>query len=316
MTTRHVCGRCGREMTADTAVICQACTGRARGQLTDIPDLLAELETTRRRQARIGDAQTGAPPCTHTGDECGCGTRLPWHEPAARAQADIRATCRSITTAVLDATGGRCTHLTCRDGHGPRCPRHATTARAAAVPWMWLAEHVEDLRRQDWAPHALAALDQVTRTGWRTIDRPETRYYAGPCHHEWQDPERPGEWVLCGRVLWARLDQDTITCAGCGTRWETAARREWLIRSAEDTTATAPVIASALTIMLRRRVSASTLRSWAHRGRLHRTNPDTDPAPTYRVGDVLALLEHPDPDSDQDDDPAPTEDTPCAPTAP
>lgn len=302
MTTRHVCGRCGREMTADTAVICQACTGRARGQLTDIPDLLAELETTRRRQSRVSGGQAGAPPCTHTDTTCGCGIRLPWNETAAIAHADILTTTRRITAALLPAATPD--------------PAHSITTAATALraPWTWLAAHLDDLRRQDWAPHALAALDDVTRTGWRTIDRPETRYYAGPCHHEWQDPERPGEWVLCGRVLWARIDQDTITCTGCGTRYETAARRDWLLRSAEDTTAPAPVIASALTIMLRRRVSASTLRSWAHRGQLQRTNPDTDTAPTYRVGDVLTLLQTtPDPTTPDTDTMEPAA---CAPTAP
>jgi hypothetical protein len=43
-----------------------------------------------------------------------------------------------------------------------------------------------------------AAVDQ----GWRSIDRPEERYYAGPCGNQVNDP---AGYYVCPTVLWTRL---------------------------------------------------------------------------------------------------------------
>jgi predicted RNA-binding Zn-ribbon protein involved in translation (DUF1610 family) len=143
---------------------------------------------------------------------------------------------------------------------------------------------------RSWADACAHDIDHVMRAGWRAIDRPEDRWYAGPCGGDWTtDRDHIRTTTECAWTLWARLDQVNIICPQCGTSWRVDARREWLMAAADDVHETAPAIASALTIMLRVRVSASTIRKWAWRGDLQPVG-ERGTARLYRVGDVIALI--------------------------
>ncbi len=282
------CGVCGRPVQ-DGGWLCDgaggpagSCTTLLRTQLESIPDLLAELDHTALRQARVGDDDGPGDP------------GLPWNEHAAGLARHVRDLTRALAVRLLRDTGRFCGHRSCRAlggaRRGPVCAGWSDTSVAAHAPAVWVARNIALLRRRPWATYAANAVASAITTGWQAVDRPEQRYYAGPCPTEHPDPARPGELVLCGRILWARLDQPAVSCAGCGVQHPVIERREFLLAAAHDVHATATDIASALTLMTRTRVPAVTIRSWASRGRLTATGTTTDGRPTYRVGDVLALL--------------------------
>ena len=249
---------CGQPIP-DHGTLCHRCTGRLRRDLLDIPTLISELTFTALRQSKTGD------PTTRSG-----GTPMPWNERARQAQDGIR-------TAVLRWAAVLTSE---RLGEG-------TTIAAFARNVAWLADQTNLIRLRPWAPAMAADIRQAVAAGWRAIDRPENRWYAGPCGAENRTPD--GALIECGWTLWARIDQLTITCPQCRTPWRVDERREWLLSAADDVHETAPAIASALTIMLRVRVSPATIRWWASNGDLAPVG-ERGTAKLYRVGDVLTLI--------------------------
>lgn len=259
--TAPTCVRCTAPLT-DQAAICQACTGRLISDLAATPDLLAELDTTITRQARITTPSKG------NGDK-----PIPYHGPASLAAGQIRAVLYGWAKTLLEETDADALDY----------------ARADRAPAHWLMTHASDIRMRDWAPDLADELDLASRDGWACIDRPEERYYAGPCGNE--IPLDDGI-VQCGRVLWVKLANSSVRCPACLHVWDALERRDWLLRAAEDVLETARVIASALTVMRRRRVSPSTIRSWASEGVVEAMG-ERDGAKLYRVGDVIAAMDRP-----------------------
>ena len=296
----HLCPLCRRPIT-DAGAVCHRCTNTARAWLPTVPVLLEELERTKLRQDLLPEAGPSTAPPRDPDDDT-AGVDVPWNENAARAADRVRTTVGAHAQQLLTELDLACRHTTCHAGTQPPCRGHAHTLLAARAPHAWLAAHTNALRMREWAPEAVAGITTTIRRGWTAVDRPEQRYYAGPCHTEHPDPERHHEDVLCGVILWARLDQRVITCPGCRTRYSVIDRRDWLLRAAEEVSAPAPVIASALTLMTRRRIPASTIRSWAHRGVLTRTDDPPGPSPHYRVGDVVDLLHRDEPTIDPEPD--------------
>lgn len=263
--------------------MCTKCTATARTILLQMPALLVELHRTTARGDQITDAGNATP-----ADADDASVRLPWNEHAAHAAENLERTGRRIALRLARHLRELCTHPSCHGrGHGPRCAAWEPGIVAARYPWAYLSTHLPQLRMTPMAPWALDDIDRHARAGWAAIDRPEDRYYAGPCGSQPLEPLAPP----CPVVLWATADQTVITCPRCRTRWDVAQRRTWLLAAARDVTAPAGEIASALTIMTRRRVAATTIRSWAHRGQLRRADDPPGPRPLYRVGDVLDLLD-------------------------
>ena len=298
-----LCALCNRPMS-DTAVLCFPCAWKLQDRLTAVPDLATQLQVTASRQARLGSGgrRTDASPLPDLRAAdlerqlrsavigwAGKLTQALWPAPPATTWRDrYTAANRALTDA--SARLQTCRFLAVDN----RAVWAAETARTAALhhhldvqslirdPARWLAGHITDLRRQSWALDMSDDIHRLSRAGWRAIDRPENRFYAGPCRPvDHADP--------CPTVLWAKLTDTYVTCRACGTRWEVAERRAWLLRAVEDVEETAPVIASALTMMTGKRLPAATIRSWAHRDRLTSTG-ERDGARLYRVGDVLALV--------------------------
>lgn len=291
-TPDRLCPACRRPIS-DAGEVCHRCASHVQDWLQTVTVLLEQLEVTRTRQDVMVDAGPRTAPPTDLDDSIG--VRLEWNDGAAAAAASVRITIGVYAARLLTDLGLDCQHGSCRRGAQPPCPGLAHTLLVERAPHVWLAAHRNDLRMRPWAGDAVRGCISAIKRGWSAVDRPEQRYYAGPCYTEMPDPERPDEDVLCGYVLWARLDQRVITCPGCRTRYSVIERREWLLRAAEDVLAPAPLIASALTLMTRRRVPASTIRSWAHRGILVRADDPPGPSPIYRVGDVVELLDRNEP---------------------
>lgn len=258
MTDSTLCGVC-RAPVPDTGRICTTCTTDLRDRLRHAPDLLTELDTTHARQGRAGATgirtDTSPLPDMHAGD---LATHL-----------------RHLLTRIADDLGAP-----------PQ--RNGTTAAH------WLTHQTGSLRMRDWAPDASTQIKNATANGWRAVDRPPDRWYAGPCNAE-IDQGTDGI-VLCDSTLWVDLDQADVRCRGCRTVWDVLARRSWLLAAAEDIHETARTIASLVTLMTRERLPVGTIHSWVSRGRL--AVADVDPATgakLYRVGDVIALRATPEP---------------------
>jgi hypothetical protein len=253
------CANCGATLT-DQATICHACTGRLTADLASTADLLAELDTTITRQARI------TAPAKGNGDK-----PLPYDVGASTAATALR-------TAL----------------HGWARILHEETATPypagnAAVP-AWLARHVDVIRLQEWAAEMAHDIKRAVDAGWRAVDRQEERYYAGPCGNQVNDP---AGYYVCPTVLWARLNSSTVRCPTCRHTYDAHERRTWLLEAAQDVEETASVIASALSVMMRRRITASTIRTWVSRDLLASVG-ERGSAKLYRVRDVQAALERAD----------------------
>jgi hypothetical protein len=188
-------------------------------------------------------------------------------------------------------------------------------AELAARAAHWLARHLGALVRLD---DAVQALDEITHVVGRTrhvIDRAPARWYVGGCD-------------LCGTAMYARPGMAETVCPNRGcvtvleraecsvhdepgewcdtrcliveavvarTRYDVAARREWMLAAAEDYLATAPEAVTAVKLLAEVELSVDTLRS-AARSRdgarppeieVDRTHPDG--RPRYRIGDVIEL---------------------------
>jgi hypothetical protein len=253
------CGNCDAALT-DQAAICHACTGRLVADLASTDGLLAELDTTITRQARI------TAPAKGNGDK-----PLPYDVGASIAAGDLR-------TAL----------------HGWARTLHEETATPypagnAAVP-AWLARHADTIRLQEWAAEMAQDIKRAVDQGWRSVDRQEERYYAGPCGNQVNDP---AGYYVCPTVLWTRLESGTVRCPTCKHTYDAHERRTWLLDAAQDVEETASAIASALSRMLRRRLTASTIRTWVTRGLLVSVG-ERGAAKLYRVRDVRKALERAD----------------------
>jgi hypothetical protein len=102
----------------------------------------------------------------------------------------------------------------------------------------------------------------------------------------------PPGYYVCPTVLWTRIQSATVRCRTCKATYDAHERRAWLLDSAQEVEETASVIASALSVMLRRRLTASTIRTWVQRNLLAAVG-ERGSAKLYRVRDVRAALERP-----------------------
>lgn len=256
---------CGAPIT-DDAFLCTAESRALHTTLTtSVPSLLEELQTAVTRGTAMPASAIGGQACDHAGD-CGCGVSLPWDDHASRVADALQNALTTWALALDEEVRGLFGTLTASG---------------------FLAHNLEHLRHRPWAHDAYADITRRTEDGWSAVDRPEDRLYAGPCgatRNGENGPER------CARRLWAGLEQSALRCPACGTTHIVADRQALMLSAASGMDLTAPEIASALTLMLRRRVSASTIRSWAHRGQLAAQGRDVADRALYRVGDVLELV--------------------------
>ncbi|MGR6923107.1 hypothetical protein ACU635_53385 [[Actinomadura] parvosata] len=149
----------------------------------------------------------------------------------------------------------------------------------------WLVKHVEWLRHHPAGGEVVAEVHDAVQAVRIVIDRPPDRLYAGPCD-------------ACGMPLYARPGDAEVSCRHCLTEggerlfYDIAARRKWMLGEIEHFVGNSARVASVLA-GLGVKVSASTIRVWAKRGRLtpcsydKPSKPGGDPLPLYRVGDVV-----------------------------
>lgn len=285
MTRQPECDRCGQPV-ADLAYVCARCGEALRRGLLRLAAYAGEMLVDVAKQARhraLVAAGRPEPPlpynpdaaarawsvgnvvttwAVHVSDHRGAPT-----PPAARPQAGPL--CRA---------GYGCRHGSC-DAIRTRAVEHPI-GRAAR----WLAGHVDWLRHRPEAQEAFDELLDATEVARRTIDSPSDRWYAGPCGAELADGTK------CTADLYARHGADVVRCADCGGEHDAVGRQAWLLDVAQDTLGHAALLAAAASA-LGRRCTAEQIRGLAHRARLLPHGRDLWNRPTYRLGDVLELLD-------------------------
>ncbi|QAY70008.1 hypothetical protein [Xylanimonas protaetiae] len=149
-------------------------------------------------------------------------------------------------------------------------------------------------------------LDAITHMK-HAIDVPASTRYAGPCTADVEYVEEHQERPLaqignvttlttrpCTGELYARPGATQVDCPDCGATYQVADRRAWLLDQIADRLLPARDMAQAVHGLIGVDVTATTLdnniRGWKHTGRLTARGLTRDGRPTYRIGDVIALV--------------------------
>lgn len=242
---------------------CQACENLLIHDLDAIPGLAEDLDLTETRQTRIGAPSGGG----------NGGAGLAWDERARKAHDHLR-----------HVLAGWIAELR-RDPDLADGPRDETASMAR-----WLNHHRRHLLRHPAMDEALGQIRQAVRQARWAIDLPAETWFAGPCNTPLRDEHGAETEEICTADLNARHGATTLHCRACGSPHEIDYRYAYVMEQARDRLGTATEIARALS-GFGENVHASTIRWWAHAGRLTAKGVDRLGKPTYRIGDVIRLIE-------------------------
>jgi hypothetical protein len=312
MASTSECARCARP-DPTLGVVCPTCAAKVIKQLTQLADLVAEVETTVARQARYGPPTFGGfsseppEPANRTARDAAWaagntvvvwmaevarlrGAPLPGREPLQRAPVGPLCTWAARVRLLHQACG----HASCDAIRGLRLASTISVephpiARAAR----WLAEQLDWLRHREHADEAFGELEYAAAAIRRAVDTNSPRWYAGPCGGEREDGEP------CDADLYGHVGAEILRCGACGSWTYAADRRAWLLDKAEDVLGTSAQLAAAATSLGYEGVTGARVRGYAHRGRIVAHGVDEWARPTYRFGDLLALLDVADTPTDQ-----------------
>ena len=238
-------------------LLCHSDTSALERELGDVAALVAELDISLSKQARIGGGGKGGL----------ARERIPINVGAMQA-ADVLA--NVLATWVIDVCGE----------DWPLGPRAGSASFSRD-----LLSHIPEIRRH---PAVVELLDEVTdaiRQARRAVDRPADRQYLGQCLME--TPDEEGRQVTCLAELYARPDASEVTCKVCGTEHEVGERRAWLLKRAEDMIVTVREASSYLGEVGGIRVSQASIRGYLHRGKLaYRPGVENG----IRLGDLLTVV--------------------------
>lgn len=147
----------------------------------------------------------------------------------------------------------------------------------------WLMRHPSWIALHPAADELYYELADAIGQAWRSIDIPkDTRIFLGKCGFQM-------EGAKCGEELFSRPGDDEVTCSVCGTWWIVEERQNWLLATADDEVASAPVL-SVLLSKLGVPVGETDIRNMAKRGEIAAVSTDAHRRRSYRVGDVLTAF--------------------------
>lgn len=271
------CVRCDQP-ARDTGLLCDRCMGQLARSLGDVAalaedshDLTTELVVTFARLGRLGD----------NGGRRSAESPVPYDDRAREAFWVLENTLSTWARDLLehiDPPHGP-SHPDCLH---PSCNRLRTwqpsSARPSAVA-TWLLGRLEQIRHHPAADECHDEITAAVLAVEHVVDRPMTRWYAGPCTGSTEDGP-------CDAELYAAPKAETFTCRDCGTAYDVAERRSWLLDEAREAFAHAELIATALT-SLGQPLTSAMVRSYAHRCQIFPRTVDLLGRPLYRVGDVM-----------------------------
>lgn len=169
-----------------------------------------------------------------------------------------------------------CLHITCstvRRSHWP-----ADTVGSCC---RYLLGHADWMRTKDWAPEILDELDNLEAQLRRMIDRPADKLFVGYC-------------TECDLALNAKPGSPQVKCRGCEKVFSVEASREAMWLEAQDQLGTAAEISRAISWLGQTSITADRIYKWVERKRLTQRGHVTyrgREVPTYRIGDVAALVQ-------------------------
>lgn len=244
---------CGRP-TGDDAYACTSCADTTRAALKQVRDGLdTDLTITLAKQ---GTRPAGPQGSRGKASEAA----LPLNLAAVEARDILRTTLRAWVRAV---------HADVPTATPPR-----DTLAAMAV---WLLPMVRWVRHRTYGPQALDELAAAVDQARRVVDVPEERVGVGRC------PQ-------CSSPVYAPASRLVAYCRteDCDGTVDVQQWQQSLQDLAWSHEAGATEIAAFATKHLGMRLAASTIRSWATRGRITPTNPG-ERVPRYRFEDVAKL---------------------------
>jgi hypothetical protein len=254
--------RCGRP-TRDEAYVCDDCTRSLSVVLAEVPWLEVELETSMTRAKGVDYRTKGGTQATET------------PSPVSWAVSEARDHLKALlVTWVLFCDAERVRSQSPDRG----LPRDTLTAVSR-----WLMWRVDGLALLETGADAVDEITSAAAHCRRLIDRPADRMYAGRCGSVDED-------TTCQVDLYAKVGARLLVCRSCGTEWNVADRREWLLKEAEEVLATAVEISRAVSWLGAEPLTADRVRQWAARERLLVRGHDRYGKALYRVGDVIDLV--------------------------
>ena len=251
---QHTTCACGRP-SGDDAYVCTHCANTARTALRQIVDGLdADLTTTMAKQ--------GTRPTTQSGSRPGKKSEapLPLDLHAAEARTILTGTLRAWVTRIREDM--------------PRSTRPRDTMPAMAN---WILPLTGWLRHATYGPQALDEITAAVAQAVRVVDVPEERVGVGRCPR-------------CSSPVYAPASRLVAYCRteDCDGTVDVQQWQQSLQDLAWSHEAGATEIAAFATKHLGMKLAASTIRSWATRGRITPTNPG-EKVPRYRFEDVAKL---------------------------
>ncbi|MGW6699624.1 hypothetical protein [Nocardia sp. NPDC055049] len=294
------CGICTR-LVGDGLRLCETCGGTLVEALLAVPGLLADLETARSGQARIGKGRTGGrsaevplPIADTASEDRGRGVRLLGERDAAalatalhgwaRVLADhlgVEVPIESRALAVLAAnarhTGGSVEspvvvhEYRLRDGVRVRESRVSLRTAAHLITpvqvderlAVWLASHPHELRQLEAAEQVHADIVTAAENVRRAIDRPADHRYLGRC------PVVLDHGGKCEANLWAPVDAAWVRCPRCAQQHEVAHLEDRATEAAREMLCTMPELLHACAAV-GSPIARRTGYRWAAEGRLTR----------------------------------------------
>lgn len=234
--------------------LCDPCRTRLEYALAEVDATLEDLTTTLTRQAKTAPAGGGR----------GSGEKpLPYHHGASEAAAALRGILKDWCGYTLENLANQ--------GHRVAPPMPATAQRLAS----FLLVHVGWLADQPEGADALREVRAALNECRRVTDAAPEMVTLGECGSEL-------DGVLCTEPLRAVKGSITTTCRTCGSQWDVAEKREWLLSQATNV----HVTATEATRMLP--VTTAQLTTWAARGLLDSVG-ERRPRPGLRARPVYAL---------------------------
>jgi len=290
------CPVCQREQIE--GLLCHACTCLLERDLGDVAALVAELDVTLSRQAKIGDAGKSGAGWARERLPIGVGAMDPrwvlsnvlttWARDVSNEtwlpDIDIRRVRRDPDATTEGPFCLNCAHRSCQRIRMEE--RREAPPLAAQAAWLLLRE-VAAIRKH---PAVIELIDEIAdaiRLARRTVDRPADRKFFGTCYAE--QPGEDGEPVVCTEEIWANPHAEEVTCKVCGITHEIAERREWLLDKAEDMILTPREASQYIGGIGKMTIGHQKIRNYLDRGRITE-RPSPDGVKRLRLGDLLDVL--------------------------
>lgn len=216
-------------------MLCNGCLDALKAELRAIPDLVAQLEVTLTRQARIGERN--GPRSTET--------PLPYH---AGASVDLE----TITTTLA---------MWCRTIAQKRGVRLDADIQPVELS-RWLLRYPTEAAQLEDAHELVENIHAMTKAARRTIDLAPDRRFLGPCDDCGEDLYI---WTTPGRL------PETVHCANeeCSFSARVEERRGFLLERAYNQLLTAAEMSRAIGELVpgqTRAITANVISQWAARG--------------------------------------------------